>query len=155
VGAIRAIERADFEALYRLDQQCFAPGIAYTRSDLRAFLRRAASIALLAESAARELLGFIIVEWAVEGEQRIGHIVTVDVAAEARRQGIGAALMQAAEEQLRRIGVQLVRLEVAVDNFAAQSFYARESYSIVGRIRGYYLGKLDALVLEKVLEKVL
>jgi [ribosomal protein S18]-alanine N-acetyltransferase len=151
VWGIRAIERADVDALYRLDQECFAAGIAYTRAELRAFLRQAA-VALRAEDSAGALLGFILVESTVEGGQRIGHIVTVDVAAAARRQGIGAALMQAAEDRLREIGVQLLRLEVAVDNLGAQAFYARESYRIVGRIRGYYLGKLDALVLEKVLE---
>jgi ribosomal protein S18 acetylase RimI-like enzyme len=44
-----------------------------------------------------------------------------------------------------------VALEVAVDNATAQSFYERHGFVRTGRIPGYYLGRIDALVMEKTL----
>jgi ribosomal-protein-alanine N-acetyltransferase len=40
-----------------------------------------------------------------------------------------------------------VRLEVAVDNEAAIGFYQRLGFTQTGRMRGYYMGKLDALTM--------
>jgi ribosomal protein S18 acetylase RimI-like enzyme len=42
-------------------------------------------------------------------------------------------------------------LEVAVDNSIAQEFYGRHGFVKTGRIPGYYLGRIDALVMEKTL----
>jgi [ribosomal protein S18]-alanine N-acetyltransferase len=42
-----------------------------------------------------------------------------------------------------------VLLEVAVDNATAQSFYERHGFVRTGRIPGYYMGRIDALVMEK------
>src|SRR5260370_7883564 len=36
--ALRAYDPRDFSALYRLDQSCFPPGIAYSNTPLRYFL---------------------------------------------------------------------------------------------------------------------
>jgi ribosomal-protein-alanine N-acetyltransferase len=149
VWTLRAVERADFESLYQLDQQCFAPGIAYSRADLVAFLSVPHSIALVAESASGAIVGFIVAELRRKGEKRVGHIVTIDVAAAMRRKGLGTALLFAVERRLREIGIERVRLEVAVDNDGAQAFYEREGYERIGRIAGYYLSRIDALVMEK------
>ncbi len=40
-------------------------------------------------------------------------------------------------------------LEVAVDNHGAQEFYAGHGFVRTGRIPGYYLDRIDALVMEK------
>ncbi|MGC8548608.1 MAG: GNAT family N-acetyltransferase [Acidobacteriaceae bacterium] len=149
---LRAVERSDFESLYQLDQQCFAEGIAYSRADLLAFLSVPHSIALLAESTSGAMVGFIIAELRRKGEKRVGHIVTIDVAASMRRKGLGRALLFAVERRLREMGIDRVRLEVAVDNDGAQAFYDREGYERIGRIAGYYLDRIDAFVMEKRLE---
>ena len=90
---LRTAERSDFDALYQLDQQCFEPGIAYSRVELMAFLSHPHSLSLLAESTSGALIGFIIAEVRRKGEMRIGHIVTIDVAEAMRRKGLGRALM--------------------------------------------------------------
>ena len=36
---------ADFEVLYQIDQQCFDPALAYSRPDLRNYLRLPGAIA--------------------------------------------------------------------------------------------------------------
>lgn len=146
---IREAFSADYDAFYQLDQQCFPPGIAYSRADFRAFLSQAHSIALLAEHTSGALLGFILAGQRRKGEARYGYIVTIDVAESARRQGVGSALLFAAERHLKEDGLETMRLEVAVDNDAAQQFYEQEQYRRIGRIPGYYLGTLDAFVMEK------
>jgi hypothetical protein len=48
---IRDFKTSDFEALWRIDQTCFPPGISYSRAELRLYLRRRASFTLVAEGA--------------------------------------------------------------------------------------------------------
>jgi ribosomal protein S18 acetylase RimI-like enzyme len=43
----------------------------------------------------------------------------------------------------------VVRLETAVDNLAALSFYKRHLYSVTKVVPRYYSNGVDALVLEK------
>lgn len=148
---LRAVERSDYDALFQLDQQCFEPGIAYSRADLTAFISLPNSISLLAESASGALIGFIVAEVRRKGEMRVGHIVTIDVAEAGRRKGLGRALLFAVEKRFKEMGIGRVRLEVAVNNLGAQSFYKQEGYESIGRIEGYYLNRIDAFVMEKTL----
>ena len=66
-----------------------------------------------------------------------------------RRRGVGHLLLEEIERQLRATGATSILLEVAVDNTTAQSFYERHGFVRTGRIPGYYLGRIDALVMEK------
>lgn len=90
------------------------------------------------------IVGFIV---AYRGP--VGHIITIDIAAEARRSGVGTLLLQAAEERLREAGSQAVGLETAVDNAAALSFYKRHGYSVVRTWPRYYANGVDALMMQK------
>lgn len=147
---LRGVERADLDALFALDQECFRPGIAYSRPALRYFLSHPRSRSIVAEdTASKAILGFIIAEIYLEHARRIGHIITIDVATSERRKGLGRALMQAMLERLASTEVVTVRLEVAVDNIEAQGFYQYFGFAQTGRIPGFYLGTLDALVMER------
>jgi [ribosomal protein S18]-alanine N-acetyltransferase len=147
---LRGVERSDLDALFTLDQQCFSPGIAYTKAELRYYLRHPDSFSVVAEDSAAVILGFAIAESYPEANGRIGHIVTIDVAQGARRQGVGRMLMEAILDGLRAVDTVAVRLEVAVDNGGAQAFYRNFGFVESERIRGYYLGTLDAFSMEKV-----
>jgi ribosomal-protein-alanine N-acetyltransferase len=149
VVRIQQIGREDIDELFTLDQQCFRPGIAYSKADLRVFLRRARGLAFAAKDETGVLLGFVIAEVYGEQGRRTGHIVTIDVAPERRREGIGEQLMQSLLRALIAVETEIVRLEVAVDNAAAQSFYRRLGFAETGQIPNFYLGTLDALVMEK------
>lgn len=143
---IRPAVREDLDALFALDQVCFRPGIAYSKTELRYFLFHIRSLSVVAESE-RGIAGFAIVEFVLEKGQRIGHIVTIDVAPAERRRGVGRVLMEALLGYCREAEASGLRLEVAVDNAAAIAFYTLLGFAETGRIRGYYMGKLDALVM--------
>lgn len=151
---IRKVEREDLERLFTLDRQCFRAGIAYSRGELRDLLNCPTCISVAAEDPSSDIVGFAIAEFYVEAGKRIGHIVTIDVAPSARRQGVGQALMGALLDGLRRQQAILVRLEVAVDNPDAQSFYSQQGFVRTRRISGFYLGTVDALAMQKVLVPV-
>lgn len=169
---IRDYEPDDFETLWHIDQDCFPRGISYSRTELKTYLRRKGSFALVAvslppnaegvvsassrtrkggaEEESREpISGFIVAEHA----RGTGHVITIDVVADARRGGVGSLLLEAAEQRLKGMGCNLVELEAAVDNSSAISFYKRHAYSVVGTFPRYYSNGVDALVLQKQLTR--
>lgn len=143
---IRAAGREDLAALLALDRACFRPGIAYSRAELEYFLFHPRSVSIIAEGE-DGIAGFAIVEFHLEKGQRVGHIITIDVAEAQRRRGVGLMLMEALLDQCRRAEAFHLRLEVAVDNAGAIAFYRRLGFTETGRIPGYYLGRLDALTM--------
>ena len=131
---LRDVRMADFESLYRLDQACFEPGIAYSRPQLRRFLSLSTAAGVIAE-ARGEILGFAL---GYVSARRLGHVVTLDVASDHRRLGIGGALLA---ELLRRFAasfVEAVWLEVDTSNAAAIAFYERCGFRKHRRLPDYY-----------------
>jgi ribosomal-protein-alanine N-acetyltransferase len=166
---IRDLQSEDFETLWRIDQDCFPAGIAYSRAELKTYMRRGGAFTLVAvdegipagadgvaaksekyvaaaTSSPGSIAGFIVAE---ADKRASGHIVTIDVVKTARRSRVGSLLLQAAEDQLQAKGCRSVELETAVDNLSALSFYKRHSYSVVRTFPRYYSNGVDALVLEK------
>jgi len=78
-------------------------------------------------------------------------ILTVGVAAWARRQGVGQALMTAAIGVAREMGAQAMFLEVDVDNAPAVALYEGLGFVQAGLRKAYYdrgaNGRADALVM--------
>lgn len=150
--AIRDYQSSDFDTLWRLDQSCFPAGIAYSRNELRHYIRRPAAFTLVAQEgteSASGIAGFLV----AEVERGSGHVITIDVIAAARRSGVGSLLLSTAEERLRAAKCGRVELETAVDNVSALSFYKRHGYSVVRTFPRYYSNGVDALILEKELKK--
>ncbi len=154
---IRQFEKSDFDTLWRIDQACFDTLLAYSRPELAFYMRRPGAFTLVANDydverdrgPAAAILGFIV----AETRRASGHIITVDVVAEARRAGIGSALMQAAEVELLKVGAVSVALETPVNNIAAIRFYKQQGYFVEKTVAGYYSGRLDALVMTKDLQR--
>ena len=151
---IRDFRREDFETLWAIDQQCFEPGIAYSRFELALYIKRAGAYTLVAEGAPdgaheaspKPIAGFVVAE---NGRRGVGHIITIDVLEHARRHGLGSRLLTAAEDRLRTSGCRGIVLETATDNLAAQAFYRRHQYVVTKTIPHYYSNGADALVLRK------
>jgi ribosomal-protein-alanine N-acetyltransferase len=143
--AIRDFKPEDFETLWNIDQKCFPPEIAYSREELAHYMRKRGAITLVAEeSEPRELTGFIVAHGGASG-----HIITIDVMADARRSGLGSQMLRAAEERLQAAGSHAVGLETAVDNIGALAFYKRHGYDVIRTWPRYYANGVDALVLKK------
>ena len=162
---IRDFQPADFDTLWQIDQDCFPPGISYSRAELSSYIRRRASFTFLAVPAATTetdsqklkknsppnptanipIAGFIV----AEAVRASGHIITIDVVASARRSGVGSLLLHATEDRLRAAHCRSVVLETAVDNIPALKFYKLHGYSVIKTHPRYYSNGVDALVLEK------
>ena len=77
------------------------------------------------------VVGFIHVRTVTDyfSQEQIAHVSDVVVATAFEGQGIGKALMSAAEEWARRCGYPMIQLHVLVDNVRAQAMYERLGYS--------------------------
>jgi len=150
-ATLRLYQPADFETLYAIDQVCYAPGIAYSRRELRWYLRQpgaACLVACLESEIAGFIIGHVAASRAAPPERR-GHIVTLDVLAQYRRRGIGRALVRETERRWREEGVALVELETATDNQPAIAFWQNCGYRIAAVIPRYYLDRTDAFYMLK------
>jgi ribosomal-protein-alanine acetyltransferase len=79
-------------------------------------------------------------------------LLNLSVVHDARREGIGAALLDQFVDDAQRLGAEQIFLEVRVSNTAAIALYERAGFVPVGRRDGYYPGgdvKEDALVMRR------
>lgn len=157
---LRDQQNKDIEKLYRIDQECFEEGIAYSRAELTSYIQRRAAFTIVAEleddwipeGAGKgkfekgTIAGFIVSEVHPKG---YGHIITIDTRPEFRRQKLGSKLLQAAEDRLRERDSFMVVLEVAVNNMAAITFYKRHGYAVTRTIPRYYNNELNAFFMTK------
>lgn len=147
---LRLYDAADFEALYSIDRACYPRGIAYSRRTLRWFLGQREAFCLVAESVpatAIGIVGFLI----AESDGSSAHIITLDVSRSHRRRGIGSLLLRECEHRLTERGVRSVLLETATSNEPAVSFWQAHGYRSFGILPRYYLGRLDAYAMRKIL----
>ena len=75
-------------------------------------------------------------------------IITIGVAPDARRGGIGAAMLAIIEGDLKKRGVKHIFLEVAADNAQARSLYRNSGYKEIG-VRPKYYDGTDAIMMRK------
>lgn len=149
---IRAYVSEDFETLYAIDQACYPRGIAYSRNTLRWFLKQSESECVVAEIDGT-IAGFIIaMSYQTDDGRLHGHIITLDVMPDFRRQHIGSKLVAECEKRMARQGVRTVELETARDNAAGIAFWQAHGYRTRGVLRGYYLGRHDAFWMTKILK---
>ena len=145
---LREFREGEFESLWRLDQECFPRGIAYSQRELKYYMEAPGTFTVVAESG-EEIAGFLVGQRHKRG---LGHVVTIDVSPRFRREGVGSLLMGEAESRLRTEGCHSIFLETAVDNLPAIAFYERLGYQTLRTLSGYYMGELDALLMGKRLD---
>lgn len=147
---IREATPEDFDALWRIDQQCFEPGISYTRRELSWYMNLRGAFTIVGETRSGKAR-WKIAAFGIGQQPRpgLGHIITIDVRPDARRTGLGSRLMREVESRLKEDGCETIFLETAVDNVAAIKFYKRLGYSVMKTIPRYYLDKVDALMMAK------
>ena len=145
-ATLRSYEPHDFTALHKLDQSCFPAGISYSKTTLRYFLTISSADCVVAEDGGR-IVGFIV----SEENPPLAHIITLDVEAKHRRHGVGTELLKTLESNLAARGVRSILLETAIDNQAAVAFWQSHGYRIEATLKRYYLGRIDAYEMRKIL----
>lgn len=140
----------DAALLAALHARCFETGggEAWDESAVTTLLATPGIFAFLVLAPA-DLPAGLVMARAGGGESEI---LTAGVLPEYRRQGLGAALIEAAAGHAASLGAQTLFLEVADDNEAAQGFYRSCGFKPVGRRAGYYRresGSADAVVLRR------
>jgi|SRR6478672_5749778 len=133
---IRDFEPADLEQAWRLDQSCFEPGVSYTRGQIRDFIGRPGAIALVVdgEGDGPPMDAFAVGQ--VSGSR--AHVITIDVAASARRSGLGKRLLEELLARFAAAGARTVRLEVDLRNAPARRFYERMGFEETRKLPDYY-----------------
>lgn len=86
------------------------------------------------DAAGKRLYGFIAAR--VNTDEL--HINNIGVRQEARRLGLGSALLLAALRDGPRLGAESALLEVRAGNLPAQALYRAHGFEIIGRRRNYY-----------------
>ncbi len=132
------------DALAALHARAFRTPAPWSAADFAGLLSDPL-VFLLVEGDAGFLLGR-----AVAGE---AELLTIAVAPEARRRGLGHKLMARFLYQARVRAAERAFLEVAADNVPAIGLYESAGFAAAGRRRGYYLSpereRIDALVLAR------
>jgi ribosomal protein S18 acetylase RimI-like enzyme len=151
---LRSFNSEDFDTLYEIDQACYEPEVAYSKRELRAYLRFSGSDCLLAEAEAagaadKQIAGFCISARRDES----GYIVTIDVLPQFRREHVGTKLLSEIERRLAFNGVREVALETATDNDSAVAFWTKHGYRNRGIKKDYYPGGRDAFAMSKTLPR--
>jgi len=144
---IEDVSLRDLHELHQIEKECFGKE-AFTRQQIARLLEDYSTISLTAKQDGA-IVGFIMGSIYKEGEgPEVGHILTIDVASEDRRKGIGIQLLKAVERIFRGKGVGKCSLEVREDNIAALRLYKKSGYVQVRKLRNYY-GDSNGLFLIK------
>jgi ribosomal-protein-alanine N-acetyltransferase len=147
---LRDYRATDLEAMFRLDEVCFADDFRFDRESLRDFAEERNAVVYVAEKACGEIVGFVIAHIERIASEWRAYVVTLDVAPEYRQQGLARRLMREAEACAVAAGVRWIQLHVFTRNEVAISFYERLGYERIRVRRGYYGATgLDAAVYGK------
>jgi ribosomal-protein-alanine N-acetyltransferase len=142
---IRAVQKKDMSAIYNIEDLTFRE--PYSRSLLDLLAEKYAETFLVAEVGGT-IVGYVVASFERGGS---GHIISIAVAENHKRRGVGSALASAIIEIMKNFEVQEIRLEVRRSNLAAQNFYNRLGFEFRSVSKGYY-GREDGYVFTRVIE---
>lgn len=135
---LRVAAPADAPTIARLERS--ASPVAWSERSVRSLLEQPGCVAFVIDDPpAGHLLTRVVADEA--------EVLTLAVASEHRRRGLGRVLMRAAEAHWLALGVSTAWLEVGADNTAAQGLYRALGWAEAGRRAAYYSDGVDACVL--------
>jgi len=147
--SIKPANKKFLDAIYEIERECFTFE-AFTKDQIAFLLDNPSSVSLVA-LVNNEIAGFIIgliYDW---GREKIGHIVTLDVALKHRRKGVGMKLLKDLELKFKEMGVDSCYLEVRADNKAARRLYRSLGYKRVRTLKDYYGRGVHGIQFKKLL----
>lgn len=146
--ALRDAGDEDLSDIELIELACFSSD-PWPRQSFESFIGRPGVTFLVAEDlrGAGKVAGYGVLIQAVDEAE----LLNLAVSSEARRRGVGSALLRQLLHSAARQGVRTVYLEVRESNAAARALYASHGFLEVGRRRRYYQRPVeDALILQKV-----
>jgi [ribosomal protein S18]-alanine N-acetyltransferase len=149
--SLRFATPAESDLLAATHASAFDAG--WTAPDIERLMQVMGGFAIAAEGVGGGIEGFILARTIADEAE----ILTLAVKPEARRRGLGRALVEAAAAEAGRRGAGVLLLEVADDNPAALALYQGQGFERVGLRRAYYARpgarRADALVLRRPLNR--
>jgi ribosomal-protein-alanine N-acetyltransferase len=122
----------DANAIAALHAQLFPT--AWDGDAVKALIEHPASLALVAVRPGRDIIGFIIAQIAADEAE----ILTIGVAPDRQRHGIGRQLVDGAARAAARSGARRLFLDVAAGNAPARALYVACGFAEIGRRKSYY-----------------
>lgn len=140
---MRAAVHRDLRAVAAIERAVFPD--PWTHGMFVAHLRYApANMFVVAEDASEAVVGYALTLTAADEAQ----LLNIAVHPDARRRGVGIALLRAAMQECAAAGAESMVLEVRESNAAARALYAAHGFAPVGRRKGYYHSpREDAIVM--------
>jgi len=142
---ISRLDLSDLNQVYHLDQVCFAQPLAFPKHFFL-YLLVAPDCVSFGIKTDTKLKGFIIIQ--IKNQAR-AQLITLDIAPDQRRKGIGKKLLEFAHYFLKDRGIKEIFLETAVNNQPAISLYKKMGYQSLKTIKNYYPDGTDAIRMEK------
>jgi [ribosomal protein S18]-alanine N-acetyltransferase len=140
-GKIRQLRAEDAPALVSI--AAAAPGAAEWSAESYEELSRSGECLSFVHESEGEVTGFILGRWFADEAE----VLNLAVRPEKRRKGIGGGLLQAALEELWKVGVARIYLEVREANGEARGFYQKHGFTVTAVRPKYYREPDEAAVL--------
>lgn len=142
-SVIRAVKSTDTPALAAIHQAAFAPG--WTSAAMTALLRNGAR-GWIADGNMQPI-GFVLVRGAADEAE----VLSLAVLPGARRNGLGAALLDTACKGMAHKGVKKMFLDVSEANDGARKLYEQAGFIRTGVRPHYYEDGAAAVLYERLL----
>ena len=152
---LREYRETDLETMFVLDRVCFSAKFRFDRESMRAFAGAQNAVVLVAEKSDCAVAGFVIAHVERTSAGQRGYVVTLDVAPESRRSGLGERLMREVERRVFAMGALWMELHVFTGNDVAIRFYERLGYTRVAMQQRFYgADGLDGFVYRRELSRL-
>ena len=126
---LRSYRTTDLDAMFGLDEACFAEDFRFDRESMREFAEERSAVVRVAEKVCGEIVGFVIAHIESVASEWRAYVVTLDVASECRQRGLARRLMREVEASAMAAGVRWMQLHVFTGNAGAIRFYERLGFA--------------------------
>jgi ribosomal-protein-alanine acetyltransferase len=138
IAAIMHIENASFDWFTRFPEIMFIY-----------YLRRFSDFFFVVLDSSKSIVGYTF----MEPKRGCGYVMSVAVHPRNRNQGYAELLLEALESECAEKGLSKIKLDVRKENLAAIELYNKLGFVKVHTNRDYYGPGMDALTMEKQLDK--
>jgi ribosomal-protein-alanine N-acetyltransferase len=139
---IREFRRPDIKRVFEIEVSSFDD--PYPSSVLLEIYNLGAGFLVAQKD--NSIVGYIIFWIRFEDE---GHIISIAVDKNHRREGIGSKLVETTMEIFKKYSVKTIKLEVRVENVQARKFYKKIGFKEDRILEKYYEDFEDAVIMNK------